>query len=322
MLEQAQIGRELGRGLRDARQGRERLRVDLARIGLAGNRHHAREAEVVRNALFQLLDLGFVAVEQLHEGRLRAGRALAAQHAQVLDTVFDLAQVHEQLVHPQGRALADRGQLRGLEVGEAERRLRLVRVRKLRELVQHGRELFAHEQQALADLDDIGVVAHIGARRAEVDDARRLRCGLAKGVNVRHNVVADFLFARPRGLVVDVGQVCFHLVHLLLCDGQAERHLGFRQRHPQAAPGRELHIRGEGVEHLLRGIARGKRAFIHVVHVSRPFRSVDRDPVMDRFRFSADFSLTPNPLFFKQAAAFLPIYCSNKQTFSRLRPCI
>ena len=152
-------------------------------------------------------------------------------------------QVHEQLVHPQGRALADCGQLRGLEVGKAERRLRLVCVRELRQLVQHGRKLFAHKQQTLADLDDVGIVAHVSACRAEVDDARRLRRGLAEGVNVRHDVVADFLLARFGGLIINISDMRLHLVHLLLRDGQAERHLRLGQRYPQAAPGRELHVR-------------------------------------------------------------------------------
>ena len=233
----------------------------------------AREAEIVRNALLELLDLALVAVEQLHEGGLRAGRALAAEHAQVLDAVFDLAEVHQQLVHPERRALADGGQLRRLEVGEAEGRLRLVRVGELRELVQNGRELFAHEQQTLADLNDVGVVADIRARRTEVDDACGLGRDLAEGINVCHNVMAHLLLALTGHIIVDIGDVRLHLVHLFLGDGQAERHLSLCQRYPQAAPGREFHVRGEVIQHLLRGIARRKRAFVHVVHVFfRPFR--------------------------------------------------
>src|SRR5699024_270281 len=46
------------------------------------------------------------------------------------------------------------------------------------------------------------------------------------------------------------------------------------------------------------------------------FRSVDRNPVMDRFRFSADFSLTPNPSFFKRAAAF----CSYIVAINKVSP--
>ena len=94
------------------------------------------------------------------------------------------------------------------------------------------------------DLDDIGVIAHVGARCAEVDDARRLGRSLANGVNVRHNVVAHFLFARPGGLVVDVRNVCLPLVHLLLRYGQAERCLLYTSLCQLPVPG---HISEEAV---------------------------------------------------------------------------
>ena len=272
VLQQTQVGCKLGSGLGNASQRSQRLRVNLAGVGLAGDRNHACKAEIVGNALLEFLNLALIAVKQLHEGRLRAGRALAAEHTQVFDAVLDFAEVHQQLIHPQGSALADRGQLRRLEVGEAEGRLGLVRVRELRQLVQYGRQLFANQQQTLADLDDVGVVADIRAGSAEVDNASRLGSRLAEGVNVRHNVMAYLLLALTSHIVVDVGQVRGHLVHLLLRDRQTERHLRLSQRQPQPTPGGELHIRGEGVEHLLGSVARGKRAFVHVVHVIRPFR--------------------------------------------------
>ena len=122
------------------------------------------------------------------------------------------------------------------------------------------------------DLDDVGVVADIRARCTEVNDACGLGRDLAEGVNVCHYVMAHFLLALTCHIIVDVGDMRLHLVHLLLRDGQTERHLRLGQRYPQAAPRREFHVRGEIVEHLLRGIARRKRAFVHVVHVIRPFR--------------------------------------------------
>ena len=274
VLQQTQVGCELGSGFCDTGQRCKGLRVDLAGVGLTGDRNHACKAEIVGNALLQLLNLALVAVKQLHEGRLRAGRALAAEHAQVFDAVFYLIQIHQQLVHPQGSALADGGQLCGLEVGEAEGRLGLVRICELRQLVQYGRQLFANQQQTLADLDDVGIVADIRAGSAEVDNAGRLGSRLAEGVNVRHNVMAYLLLALTGHIVVDVGQVRGHLVHLLLRDRQTERPLRLSQRQPQPTPGGELHIRGEGVEHLLGSVARRKRAFVHVVHVIRPFRCV------------------------------------------------
>lgn len=80
-------------------------------------------------------------------------------------------------------------------MGEAEGRLGLVRIRELRQLVQYGRQLFANQQQTLADLDDVGIVADIRTGSAEVDNAGRLGSRLAEGVNVRHNVMAYLLLA-------------------------------------------------------------------------------------------------------------------------------
>ena len=213
VLQQTQVGCELGSGFCDTGERCERLRVDLAGVGLAGDRNHACKAEIIGNALLQLLNLALVAVKQLHEGRLC-------------------------------------------------------------QLVQYGRQLFANQQQTLADLDDVGIVADIRAGSAEVDNAGRLGSRLAEGVNVRHNVMAYLLLALTGHIVVDVGQVRGHLVHLLLRDRQTERPLRLSQRQPQPTPGGELHIRGEGVEHLLGSVARRKRAFVHVVHVIRPFRCV------------------------------------------------
>ncbi len=57
-----------------------------------------------------------------------------------------------------------------------------------------------------------------------MDDAGRAGSNLAVGVNVRHYVVTHFLFALAGYVVVNVIDVRFQLVHLLLRDGQAEGH--------------------------------------------------------------------------------------------------
>ena len=212
-----------------------------------------------------------VAVEQLHEARLRAGRTLGAEHTQVCDAELDLVQIHQQLVDPEGRALADGGQLCRLEMREAEGRLILVCVSKCAQLADDGNQLLADEQQALLELDDVGVVADVGAGRTQMDDAGGLRCGLAEGVNVCHDVVTDFLLTRSGDVVVDVVDVCFHLVDLLLRDRQTELLLRLSQRHPKTSPGGELHIRRKDIQHLRACISRTKRAFINIAHSYVPF---------------------------------------------------
>ena len=82
--------------------------------------------------------LRVVAVEQLEEARLRAGRALHAAERQRRDAVLEVREVEHQVLHPQRRALADGRRLRGLEVRVAERRLVAPLARERRERAQHA----------------------------------------------------------------------------------------------------------------------------------------------------------------------------------------
>ena len=61
-----------------------------------------------------------IAAEQLEEGGLGPGRALAAAEAQGLEPVAELLDVEREVLHPERRALADGGELRRLEVGVGE----------------------------------------------------------------------------------------------------------------------------------------------------------------------------------------------------------
>ena len=72
VLQQTQVGCELGSGFCDTGERCERLRVDLAGVGLTGDRNHACKAEIIGNALLQLLNLALVAVKQLQKAGLCA----------------------------------------------------------------------------------------------------------------------------------------------------------------------------------------------------------------------------------------------------------
>ena len=86
-LQQAQVGAHLVAALGDAGEQREELAVQLAGVGLAGDRDAAGEAEARGDAAVELAHLGVVAVEQREEARLRAGRALDAAAAQRREAV-------------------------------------------------------------------------------------------------------------------------------------------------------------------------------------------------------------------------------------------
>ena len=65
-----------------------------------------------------------------------------------------------------------------------------------------------------------------------MEDAGGRRGRLAVGVDVGHDVMAHLPLPRGGHLVVDVGDVGLHLLHLPGGDGQAQLMLRSGQRHP------------------------------------------------------------------------------------------
>ena len=266
--QQAQVGGKLHAALGDAGQGVEDESVHLAAVGLARHRDDGLgvEAHLPGDGGVHGADLVRIPLEQLHKAGLSAGGALDAPQLEGGQPVLDLAQVHHQLVGPQGGPLAHGGGLGGLAVGVGHAGHILVLAGKAGQLGQHAHQLFAHQLQALAHDDDVGVVAHIAAGGAQVDDAGGLGALLAVSVDVAHHVVADQFFPRGGHLIVDVVHVGLQLGHHGGGDVvQALLHLGPGQGHPQPAPGAELVVVREDILHLVRGVPGGKRADIAVM---------------------------------------------------------
>ena len=201
-----------------------------------------------------------VAAKKLHKAGLGACGALAAQQREGLDSVFNFLKIHIQLVKPQGGALADRGQLRGLEVCVGQRGHTLVFIREARQQVHDVQKLPAYDLEPLLHNDDVGIVAHVATCRPQVDDALRARALEAVGVDVAHHIMAAFALAALGVLVIDVVPVGSELGDLLVGDGQALPFFGSRQGNPQPAPGAEFVILRKGKLHLRAGIAGGKGA--------------------------------------------------------------
>ena len=268
MLQQADIRRHAARALADGGQDVQDPAVELARIGLPADRVAAVKAELGRDLPVHLVDLRRIAVKQLDEARLRAGRAAAAEEAEGPQRILQLLQIEQQILQPEGRALADGRQLGRLVMRIGQRRHGGIAVGKVAEVPHGGLQLFFEVPQRLAVDDEICVVRDVAARRAQMDDALRAGRVEAVGVDVRHHVVADFLLPLRNSVIVDGADVRGQLVHLLLRDRQAERMLRPGQRHPEPAPRFVAHIRGKQVQHGLRRVARGKRAFIRRFHGS------------------------------------------------------
>ena len=103
-----------------------------------------------------------------------------------------------------------------------------------------------------------------------MDDPRRGGGRQTVGVDMGHDIVADFLLPPLGGVVVDVGDVGFQLRHLLRRDGQAQVMLRPGQLHPQPPPGLEPHIRREQVQHIGGGVAGGQGGFVNVLAHKSP----------------------------------------------------
>ena len=88
MSEDAQVGREFVSALGDAREDVENLSVEFARIGFTGDCERLVESDFFADFLFELSDFRVVAVEELEEARLGAGRALVAERFEAFETIF------------------------------------------------------------------------------------------------------------------------------------------------------------------------------------------------------------------------------------------
>ena len=99
-----------------------------------------------------------------------------------------------------------------------------------------------------------------------MDDALGLRALQPVGVDMRHYVVAYLLLPCGGCVIINVGDVRFHLGKLLIGDGQAKLLLRLGQSDPEPPPGGKFHIGGKEILHLLTCITRTKRTFIAVFH--------------------------------------------------------
>ena len=103
----------------EAAEPRDHVRVDLPGVGLPRHDEAAREARLGGDQLVEALHLVVVPVKQLEEGGLGAGGALHPPEPQSVPGRPEVLLVYDQLLQPETRSLAHRGQLGGLQVGEA-----------------------------------------------------------------------------------------------------------------------------------------------------------------------------------------------------------
>ena len=158
VLEQANVIGEFMRALRDGAQHAEHTEIIFAGICLRGHRVAGVIAHLFRDQLIELLDFVRIAVKQLHEARLGAGRPFAAQQLLVFEQPAQLLIIHEQIMRPDAGALAQRGRLSRLEMRECQHRQILVLQRELFQTRHHVDQLALDQLHGLMHQDEIGIV--------------------------------------------------------------------------------------------------------------------------------------------------------------------
>ncbi len=118
--QEAEVGAESVGAFGDSVQGVDRLCVDLACVGLAGDGEDVGEAERLGHHVVECLDLGVVTVEEGEEAGLGSGGALDPQKLQVGESALDFMKIENQLVAPERGPFAHGDKLRGLKMGVAQ----------------------------------------------------------------------------------------------------------------------------------------------------------------------------------------------------------
>ena len=241
--------------LGQAGEGVQGRLILLAGVGLTGNAKPRLEIHLLCHHLIEGLNLVGVAVKETQEARLGSRRTLRAAKAQPVKPELHLLQVEQEILSPDRRALADGGQLGRLKMRIGERRELLVLEREPFQGAQETDESRPHQLEGLAVENAVGIVGHVAARGAKVDDPRGRGTGLAKGLDVRHDVVAQLALVLRDPVVIYIVKMGAQLIQLGLADVESKLGLGFRQRKPEPAPGSVAIVVGKNPQHLGAGIA-------------------------------------------------------------------
>ncbi len=273
-LQHADVAAELGGAGRHAGHHVEHGGIELARVGLSCHRERRPEADRRGHGPLQTAHLVVVAAEQVEERRLRAGGSLHAAARQGIAAVIELGEIEGEVLHPECGAFAHGGGLRGLEVRGPERGQVAPPAREFAQPPQHVHELAAQQIEAAPHEDEVGVVGHERAGRAEMDELPGRRGHVAECVDVRHHVMTVAPLVGGHGLEIDVVEVGPHLGDRLGGDRHAERLLRLGQGQPEPAPEAVARIRSPQLQHRPRCVAFGQRRGVLIRRGHRISKSV------------------------------------------------
>ncbi len=267
MLEQADVIGHAVAALADGGQHIQNAAVQLPGIGLTAHAEAALKAEIPADEAIHFVNLAFVPIVQVHEAGFCTGGAPAAQELHAADDEVQLFQIAHQVLHPQGCPLADGHQLGGLIVGIAQGGGCLILVCKGRQVGNHLQQLCTQIAKTVPVNNHVCIVGDVAAGGTQVDDAGSLGGHQTIGIHMGHHIVAHFLLPGSRHGKVNIVQLGFQLVHLLLAHRQPQGMLCLGKGHPQLAPGPDSCLGRKEIQHIPGGVAGGQGGFITVSHM-------------------------------------------------------
>ena len=101
-----------------------------------------------------------------------------------------------------------------------------------REMIDDFDQPGQDQVERVAKEDHVRIVGDEAARRAQVDDSRRLGADVPVGVDVRHDVVPQLSLVNGHRVEVDIVHLRPELLDLRLRNGEPQLRLRLRQRHP------------------------------------------------------------------------------------------
>ena len=241
--------------------------VNLSRVRLTGHVHRLVKAHFGCDEFVKRFDLFTIAVKELKKTCRRTRRTLATQQSQARKFKVKCFKVYDEVLKPERCTLADRCRLCRLEVCVAKRCKCFMFVCKIANFRYKRNELASHELQCFTHNDNIGVVANVATRCAQMNDWLCLWANFAVCKHVRHNVVAYFPFLFTCKIIVDIVDICLHLGDLLVLDVNAELLFCFGERNPKPAPSAKLEVLRKNMLHFVAGIPFRKRRNIFVLHI-------------------------------------------------------
>ncbi len=159
-----------------------------------------------------------ISLEELQIACLGACRAFRSPAAQPPDPMMDLTKVLEEVLRPEAGALADRGQLRRLEMRVGVGRDSACATGEVGERSQHRHESPAEDLERLPGQQGVRIVGDEGAGRSEVDDPSGVADDLGVVAQMCDDVVSCFALDLSYPLEVDLVRVSTQCSELRLVD--------------------------------------------------------------------------------------------------------